>query len=242
MQFIWRQVPDYLFAADIFALRVTHHLTYKLISRQAIYNAANRMVAQRWEADDPEYFGTCYQGYIIRSRTFLLECVTGSSFGSFDHYDRVGNFMHKLFNLNYLLHKIPAPSFDFLKICVYEKQVYVANWNSIIERKCSVRNLEKSCLKALMPERRRFQQQGYQIKIPKFEYCQSCAEGDVRNCLDLLPKMDSGDWDLEDEDQEEEDHYDESCLVFGRLTKRQGRIRRRNKILLRKRLDELHEY
>jgi hypothetical protein len=252
MQFIWGQVANYLYAADIFSLRIVHHLAYTHIPIKKVYDCANRVVSQL--NNKQEHFGTDYHGYFVRSRIFLLECLTGLNFergeGFYNDYDFIGDIMHCLVNLNYLLHETPAPSFDFLKICLYDKQVYVANWNSIIERKCIVQQLEneknfgcaKSVLRELQPKKRLFQRHGFQIKMLKFQYCYSCSRGDLKYCTDLILEIDDQrsvfeyyeEEKYEEEKYEEEDEDEDVFYSFYRLAKRQSLIKQRDKKIKKK--------
>jgi hypothetical protein len=249
MQFIWREVANYLYAADIFSLRIVHRLAYNHIGIEKVYECANRVVSQL--NNKQETCATDYHGYFVRSRIFLLECLTGLNFKRdedlYNDYDPIGDIMHCLVNLNYLLHETPAPSFDFLKICLYDKQVYIGNWNSIIERKCVVQQFEneknyscaKSVLRDLRPKKLLFQRHGFQIKIPKFQYCDACSRGKSQFCVDLILEKDDATsifelcetYKEEKYDNNDEDDEDEDVLYsFHRLEKRQSLIKRKNKI------------
>ncbi len=250
MQFIWQQIPQYLYAAEIYSLRITNHFLNSCIPIDIVYTTADKIITKQL-GTNLEYFG-----YFILQRRFLLKCLTGIIMPiKCDMHERsVPKDSNKVLpyplNLHFLLHDIKHPSLDFLKIIFFKGKIYVFNWNSIIERRATIENLEnprgyfcsRSCLQDMSEELVIFRVLNFSIQINQFYRCSNCSLGKSESyCCDFMqqenfnftrPGKYKQNWDLLfDDDSEKEmdddyDKYDDIECHSERLSKRQALKRR----------------
>ncbi len=249
MAFIWKQLIQYLYPSDIYSLRIANHFVYSQIKLNQVYDEANKCVLKNLK-NDPEHYGTDYHGYLILSPSFLLGCLTGQKFDGNELWERINDkdFFHWEFNCNMLLHEIPLPTFDFLKNRFYGGKVYVANWNSIIEKKCYVQYISNPknyfCsnlyLKELRIKKEKFK--NYQIKIAhdfplcsinKPQYCcdleQHFTRLGIDEEFDFIPSSQIWNFELEYDDDDQGEDYGNNYL-FKRLEKKQNLKKKREKL------------
>ncbi len=259
--FIYKQLPNYLFPADIYALRIINRSCYGQIALNVVYNTANKIILNRL-GNNPEYFEAewYHDGYFIVGCIFLLECLTGTIF-DFVNYNKIYDFVKSLksynfefFTLQDFLVNMFHSDVSFLKIVFFEEQVYVADWNSIIEKKTTIKTFAnehgyfcaKSCIANAVKLKRRFKSYNYYIEIARFKYCFDCEIGN--NCLDQHFNHDNDDnhlfnkihnrnpWPFQTEDDLmiDDDELDEDDYLFSRLKKRIKRIKKKNKFIKKK--------
>ena len=238
MQFIWQQIPAYLFATDIYALKTINKFLYTCIPLKKVFDCANATISKELYGRK-EHFGTDYHGYFVLKREFLLQCLSGQDLHLEDIYENVfgQNFLWCEFDLHRLLYLIPKPLFQCLHICFFDGKVYVKNWNSIIERKMVTKFVSnpnhfscvKVCLEYLMKSKDTLLKHGYKIKTRKTRIrgignmlCNFCKSGDFSYCSYSNSKLLNFESEQQsDEDFTENDEYEKNYL-FNRLDKRES--------------------
>jgi hypothetical protein len=267
MQFVWQQVQQWLFPVDQVSLRVSSRFIAFVIPMSKIYKEANKLILAELKKsifrnlNMENIFNQKHNQFLYGS--FFATCLFGTQMSIHYDYTLVLCFANQDLPAQdyFAFHNIHYEDFtgytpfafisqranlDFNRILFNGKDLYVGNWNALIERSCDFDHIDNSennfrCLRSAIPYIMReiydYRDCGFRINIDnqevfnKQDYCIHCRFKRFSFCVDRQEEHDFDCYWCEDSDSERDTSNEiEETKCFERLTK----IQRKKKFILNK--------
>ncbi len=282
MQFVWKQVCDFLYPVDQVSLRVSCQLTAECISMCRVYAFANKLIAKELANDNycnaemRQHMKTGFMygsfltsllfgidmGDFITSLPEIIVCyLTNTLCMSYDYHGDDGMYLiHSASYREYeskFAYITQRCVFEFNRVIYEHENVYVANWNALIERSCNVTQITNpqkfNCFNSIktgfMQSMYHFRSLGFNIDVDFASFyqdtCIHCRRKRRSLCIDSTSdagdNMDIHDLLLED-DNNDGDYKMSNFERLAKIRSRQRTIMRKKKMLANKAQQQLTSF